>query len=369
VKYEGTLRRFNIYILEGRPDISLNALRYKICDLFKLDINSGFIITYIDEDNDIIDMVDEDELLDAVKQRLNPLRLEVSFTGQKDVEATKRSSNETSALQKNPIPKGNNQTLNSISTCLDEILKKLSELLQNTQIKCVEDPFLKCVEDPFLKHVATASSITEGCQDLKPCSDTQANNGTTHTLNGQEDGNDCKFHAGCHILPGPSARNDCKFHDGGHILPGPSARNDCKFHAGRHILPGPSARNDCKFHDGGHILPGPSARNDCKFHAGRHILPGPSAGNDCKFHTGKHILPDPSAPPLSLETHYNHNCHHGLANLSDPTASPVPLDVSGNRLRITTRPSKMTFQIFHNGVQCDGCGMSPIVGPRHASKM
>jgi len=333
VKYEGTLRRFNIYILEGRPDISLNALRYKICDLFKLDINSGFIITYIDEDNDIIDMVDEDELLDAVKQRLNPLRLEVSFTGQKDVEATKRSSNETSALQKNPIPKGNNQTLNSISTCLDEILKKLSELLQNTQIKCVEDPFLKCVEDPFLKHVATASSITEGCQDLKPCSDTQANNGTTHTLNGQEDGNDCKFHAGCHILPGPSARNDCKFHDGGHILPGPSARNDCKFHAGRHILP------------------------------------GPSAGNDCKFHTGKHILPDPSAPPLSLETHYNHNCHHGLANLSDPTASPVPLDVSGNRLRITTRPSKMTFQIFHNGVQCDGCGMSPIVGPRHASKM
>lgn len=303
VKYEGTLRRFSIYILEdGRPNISLNALRYKICDLFKLEINSDFIITYIDEDNDIIDMVDEDELLDAVQQRLNPLRLEVSFTGQKDVEATMRSSNETSTLKTNPIPKGNNQTLISGSICLDGILKDFPELLQKTQIKCAEEPFLKYVApmskmavkmDSLNKHVATAGSLTEGCQ-LEPCSDTQANNDTTHTLNGR---NDCKFHAGCHILPGRLARNDCKFH------------------------------------------------------ADRHISYGPSA------------------PPLSIETNYNHNCHHGLENLSGPTASYVPGDVSSNGLRRTTRPSKMTFQTFHNGVQCDRCGMSPIVGPRYASKM
>ena len=35
------------------------------------------------EDNDIINMVDEDYLLDAVRQRLNSLHLQVWFTGQK----------------------------------------------------------------------------------------------------------------------------------------------------------------------------------------------------------------------------------------------------------------------------------------------
>ena len=66
----------NTYITEdGRMNIYFNPLRPKICYLFKLNLNLDIIIPYIDEENDIINMVGEDDLLDAVRQRLNPLHL------------------------------------------------------------------------------------------------------------------------------------------------------------------------------------------------------------------------------------------------------------------------------------------------------
>ena len=110
MKYEDTLRRFNIYIREdGIPDISFNALRSKICSLFQLNLNSDIIITYTDEDNDIINMVDEDDLLEAVRQRLNPLRLEVWITCQKG-----------DTQSNNAIPNGGTQSNNGTTATLKE---------------------------------------------------------------------------------------------------------------------------------------------------------------------------------------------------------------------------------------------------------
>uniref|UniRef100_A0A0C9S515 TSA: Wollemia nobilis Ref_Wollemi_Transcript_13461_997 transcribed RNA sequence n=1 Tax=Wollemia nobilis TaxID=56998 RepID=A0A0C9S515_9CONI len=80
VKYEDTLRRITVSLDEdGSPDISLEALRSKIRELFNLSPNVRMLITYTDEDGDVVTMADDVDFLDAIQQGLNPLRLDVSL--------------------------------------------------------------------------------------------------------------------------------------------------------------------------------------------------------------------------------------------------------------------------------------------------
>ena len=74
-----------------------------------MNLDSDIIITYTDEDNDIINMVDEDDLLEAVRQRLNPLRLEVWITCQKG-----------DTQSNNAIPNGGTQSNNGTTATLKE---------------------------------------------------------------------------------------------------------------------------------------------------------------------------------------------------------------------------------------------------------
>ncbi|KAH9299199.1 hypothetical protein KI387_030881, partial [Taxus chinensis] len=80
VKFNDTLRRLTVLVREdGKPDISLEALRSKIRELFKFSPNTNIVITYTDEDADVVTMADDVDFLDAVNQGLNPLRLDVSL--------------------------------------------------------------------------------------------------------------------------------------------------------------------------------------------------------------------------------------------------------------------------------------------------
>uniref|UniRef100_A0A0C9RKN6 TSA: Wollemia nobilis Ref_Wollemi_Transcript_13463_937 transcribed RNA sequence n=1 Tax=Wollemia nobilis TaxID=56998 RepID=A0A0C9RKN6_9CONI len=82
VKYEDTLRRITVSLNEdGSPDISLEALRSKIPQLFNLDPNARMAIKYTDEDGDAVTMADDVDFVDAIQQGLNPLRLDVSLAG------------------------------------------------------------------------------------------------------------------------------------------------------------------------------------------------------------------------------------------------------------------------------------------------
>eukprot|EP01018_Ginkgo_biloba_P010115 Gb_06496 [translate_table: standard] len=146
VKYEGTLRRFNLYIREdGSPDISLDALRAKICELFMFNPNAQLVITYTDEDNDVVTMADDYDLLDAVGQGLNPLRLEVSLTGQNNGRADLSSSNESSTPRISSNPRREGQTFDRRSIFSDEAFKRVPESLQTALMKCADDHFVKAV--------------------------------------------------------------------------------------------------------------------------------------------------------------------------------------------------------------------------------
>jgi len=91
VKYQGILRRLTFQLREEYvPEINFDVLKSKIRELFKLNPNADISITYTDEDGDVVTMADDVDFLDAARQGLNPLRLDVSL-------ATKPSNSERSS--------------------------------------------------------------------------------------------------------------------------------------------------------------------------------------------------------------------------------------------------------------------------------
>lgn len=91
VKYQGILRRLTFQLREAYvPEINFDVLKSKIRELFKLNPNADISITYTDEDGDVVTMADDVDFLDAARQGLNPLRLDVSL-------ATKPSNSERSS--------------------------------------------------------------------------------------------------------------------------------------------------------------------------------------------------------------------------------------------------------------------------------
>ncbi|XP_011626187.1 protein NBR1 homolog isoform X2 [Amborella trichopoda] len=81
VKYGSTLRRFSIWAVgNGTSGFNMDMLKDKIRKLFNLKPIEDFAITYIDEDDDVVTLADDDDLSDAIRQHLDPLRLTVSLT-------------------------------------------------------------------------------------------------------------------------------------------------------------------------------------------------------------------------------------------------------------------------------------------------
>ncbi|KAK6123555.1 hypothetical protein DH2020_042703 [Rehmannia glutinosa] len=83
VKYGDMLRRFNVPIIEEELKLSMDGLREKIVSIFDFDHGTELMLTYTDEDGDIVTLVDDVDLTDAVKQCLNPLRINVKLISKK----------------------------------------------------------------------------------------------------------------------------------------------------------------------------------------------------------------------------------------------------------------------------------------------
>ncbi|XP_020571772.1 protein NBR1 homolog isoform X2 [Phalaenopsis equestris] len=82
VKYCDTLRRFSVYVHRQLMiiDYDMDKLRTKISSLFNFSDDAVLVLTYTDEDGDVVALDNNDELRDAVlSQRLNPLRINVQL--------------------------------------------------------------------------------------------------------------------------------------------------------------------------------------------------------------------------------------------------------------------------------------------------
>lgn len=54
-------------------------MKKKIDNYFGFDHDEFFTMTYVDEDGDMVNLADDDDLDDVVKQSLNPLRITVNL--------------------------------------------------------------------------------------------------------------------------------------------------------------------------------------------------------------------------------------------------------------------------------------------------
>eukprot|EP01018_Ginkgo_biloba_P022523 Gb_14923 [translate_table: standard] len=187
VKCGNTLRRFTLNARKyGSPELSLNGLKSKICELFKFDANVQLVITYKDEDNDVITMADEDDFLDLLDQGLNPLRLEVSLASQNDMGGDLQSQN-GSSIPKSSTAGEQGQNTDSRVICSDEALKLVSEPLRKVLMKCAEDAVAKAVDSTrpavseFMETLIRIAStrigpLSEGQQSVGVNGGTEANN-------------------------------------------------------------------------------------------------------------------------------------------------------------------------------------------------
>lgn len=261
VKYEDTLRRFNAYTKEdGNIDLNLDGLRSKIYELFQFNPNTQFVITYVDEDNDIVTMADNDDLYDAFRQGLNPLRLQVSLINQTNRGMERHTQSLPTTPRSSSVPNDRVQTFDLRSVCSDETLKALPEPVRNALMNFIKD----C---PVLTSTSSISDFVQGMIKL----------------------------ASTNLPPFMKSQEVAGASNGAKAI-------NTVFHI-----------NDSGEQGIGNVKSGSNDR------AGPSVLPGGSIHG--------HVL--------KKKVHVGENMH----------------------------------RVFHKGVQCDGCGMNPIVGPRYKSTL
>lgn len=185
MKHENTLRRFNVLVNEDqRLDLNMEGLRVKIYSLFNLPSTANFSLTYRDEDDDLVTLVDDEDLYDVVRQGLNPVRITVDLKTEKtDQTYTTSSASSTPRGSSSQIPHQNvnpnvAEVLKSVPEPMRHALSKISAEL--TSKAASTSPILADLLDGFSKMgqsylnaspsdcgPVNASSNAEGCDDRK----------------------------------------------------------------------------------------------------------------------------------------------------------------------------------------------------------
>ncbi|XP_058733724.1 uncharacterized protein LOC131605377 [Vicia villosa] len=82
VKFQNKWRRVNVDLDENNQIIpNMVNLTSKIRSIFKFTVDKNFHLTYFDEDGDMINLVDDDDLRDIMRQKLKFLRIDVHENG------------------------------------------------------------------------------------------------------------------------------------------------------------------------------------------------------------------------------------------------------------------------------------------------
>ncbi|CAN6268244.1 unnamed protein product [Urochloa humidicola] len=170
VKYGDTLKRFNACVNGSHFDHDLPALRLKIASAFKFSPDAEFILTYSDEDGDVVMLDDDDDLRDAaINQKLNPLRINVQLKTS-NVGAAQTKQQVTNS--KSPSSISIEDQLAQVKSVIDEALKfvpdqvpavlaKLSHELRSRA--AVSAPSLSELLDRFAKLIARSSHMYPSC--------------------------------------------------------------------------------------------------------------------------------------------------------------------------------------------------------------
>eukprot|EP00262_Sarcandra_glabra_P010832 TRINITY_DN2632_c0_g1_i2.p1 TRINITY_DN2632_c0_g1~~TRINITY_DN2632_c0_g1_i2.p1 ORF type:complete len:785 (+),score=163.33 TRINITY_DN2632_c0_g1_i2:312-2666(+) len=383
VKYGNTLRRFSTHGHgSGSIDLNMGRLRTKIHNLFNFSPDADLTLTYIDEDGDIVTLVDDSDLCDAMNQGLNPLRIDVLLNtnraGNSNPRSQGRSSTPTSS------PQTQNQPSTHISSGVDEFLKSMPAP--------IHDAFSKLSHDLMSKAASSAPALIElveyfsklGHSNSVPLSQVLVGApSSTHSsvslhpmdVNASK-GPDAFSDADAMLYALPKANsgdqttaNIPKDHDSDNMTRVPSvsaANSSAKLQSGISIAADSSVNAAAAKYLMDFSQESSSVSN-------KHKLPVPSINHygspDVFLPNNNELFPAIGVPHAALQIGFHpRHTRHLRKGPSDDAVAPG-FHCPAYPFKSDHGLSESFPRTFHRGVQCDGCGMYPIVGPRFKSKV
>lgn len=408
--------------------MNLSALRAKIATAFKFGPDADFILTYTDEDGDVVMLDDDDDLRDAaLRQKLNPLRIAVQLknqpTEQKERNSTpakstaqdplslimsaieglkpaqeKSLSHVKSAISEaiksipEPIPDAlaklskpaQEESLARIKSAIGEAIKSIPEpipdalaKLSDEVLSAVPPPLAELIK-PFAQLMAPMSS-TNGPSNVHVEGSSSSSSGVTETQTPAKAKDEPKATASLGLrsvldeAPVPidgisQGQQPSMYPSVDELLFANNSvdKSVCKGKIdaqskGKSVMP--SATQPAPFSVPTHIPPPPPPCVSEWFRP-RRCQPHPwqSEGNARATSDGRWRIPImPYAPPPSVPPPGYTPPQFPFPGRLLSSVHPYG-DLSGNMENSAARST-------HRWIQCDGCGVQPVVGPRYKSNV
>ncbi|KAJ4973661.1 hypothetical protein NE237_006835 [Protea cynaroides] len=403
VKYGDTLRRFSVDVNEdGLIDLNMAVLKVKILSLFKFSPNADLSLTYIDEDKDVVTLVDDDDLRDAIKQCLNPLRVNVSLNNTRAGRYDTRSSGNSTPMRS---PRLDGPSFPHINSGVSEVLKTVQEPLRDalSMLSCdlaakaaSSAPLLTELVDILSKFGLSHLSSVSHCDDVpfkteggapenlvvtRVAEDPKSSKESAHVQNAN---------AANQTSVGDKKECDSDVTRGvGNSAPKTATSVDLNLDTKYSIPPEFSATGftDCTAFGTSFYPHQPSLIADAAklpfpamdTRGGSSVLGGDSNKQFPTVYLPKNLC---TCPKKQLPTGFEHS------SMSQVGFNPQSKCPFSGQTRVDSsdgvppggynpfHPSKRSYshwdkmdRIFHKGVRCDGCGVHPITGPRFKSKV
>ncbi|KAK1363163.1 Next to BRCA1 protein 1 [Heracleum sosnowskyi] len=388
VQYGETLRRFSSQIVDGKLDLDMNALREKVHSLYSFPVGSELVLTYIDEDKDVVTLADEEDLDDIVRQSLNPLRITVKLNMKRSARSQSKSSGNSSPVREPQVQiplqvKSTSATevLNSLpDTVRENILKLSTDLGFNANSPTGYADLLDSLAKMGLSYLKEVSVSGARSGPLQSSIDAKVTEDKTSFLAvgtmqvSEKKSNDTKQN---HIS-GFSENFILKANDIENVKDKPSSLSakttlDSFNATGGHKQDKDNnlclhdTRGNCSTGSSEGNKVGNNARSGHKMGAKKsiesrqwwnHVI-GPQPSNNARSGHKIEAKMWDSEPWTGIESSFS---NFPSVNKLQHSHHKVPFKRSSNL-------SDGTSSVFHSGVRCDGCGVHPISGTRFKSIM
>ncbi|CAK9311986.1 unnamed protein product [Citrullus colocynthis] len=382
-RYGEMLRRFSVRVYEnGRLDLDMNGLRAKIRNLFNFSSDADFLLTYIDEDGDVVTLVNDDDLFELMRQQLKFLRIDVHLRNKENDKSHDKSDGSST-------PMTSERSFQDVCSGISEVLKSIPEPLPEFCSQLLLDIASKAVSSPVLSELAQ-SFIRLG--NTQPHTGSQVS--SVPETSTQNVATECS-------TPPLSTDSKASKNDGSHRKAGSkfqctgSSYKDGKITSSESVtknigvspsffyldaLPEMHLSNlPASMIDNSHQINLPASMIENSHQSN---LPASMIDNstymDVKFINECPFSGVPVAPPSMLGTVGIEPVSSSIGSTESagsifhksPIVSSGYIEAFHENPIISSRGCVGTVgSTFHKGVICDGCGALPITGPRFKSQV
>ncbi|XP_054822455.1 protein JOKA2 isoform X2 [Prosopis cineraria] len=359
VKYGDSLRRFNARVDENNQlDLDMARLRSKACSLFNIPPEANFVLRYVDEDGDLVTLVDDDDLLDVMRQNLKFLKINLQMSNDNASKSNSMASGSSTPLRSprilNPfMGSGSAAVSDDFKSVPEPVLEFLSNLSLNLASKAASSsPVIGTLVDSISKlgqSKRNPNSQPVGAAGIHSKSDASKES-DPHALSCPESP----------FVDSPSEANQQLNESVTRGVTAPVASVDLN------VVPSDSNPSQSTSADAVQVFSAApegdgkkgkkATDDDMKCKGGS---PGASTSQAAAGNISTQSTPIGFSPFVG--------CPFSGLNVVDSTAPSF----ENHRVHPFKRSHSHTEAMggmFHKGILCDGCGVYPITGPRYKSK-